>query len=138
MTALIDSGPMIALFNARDMYHQQALAFMKSCRFQLMTTLASVTEVVYTLGRSQSAQQDYLEWILRGAVRIADIELEDLYQIRELMRKYADRPMDFTDATLIAVAQRDDIMHIASFDSDFDIYRTKAKKKLVNVFRETK
>ncbi len=134
MKALIDSGPMVALFNSRDFHHREAIAFVKSWAFELVTTLPSVTEVVYLLRTCAPAQEDYLEWILRGGVRIADIAADDLFQIKELMRKYSDRPMDFADGTLVAVAQRDDILNIATFDSDFEFYRTKSKKKLVNVF----
>jgi predicted nucleic acid-binding protein len=41
-----------------------------------------------------------------------------------LMARYAERPMDFADATLVHVAQRDGLNTILTIDrSDFETYR---------------
>lgn len=39
------------------------------------------------------------------------------------MDKYADRPMDLADATLVALAEDQGHRKIFSLDSDFHIYR---------------
>ncbi len=131
--ALIDSGPMTALFNSRDSYHETSKAFMKRCRYNLVTTMASITEVMYLLETNLFAAADFLEWLARGAVEIADITSADFTDIKEYMMKYGDLPMDFADATLMVVSDRERINKIATFDSDFDIYRTAAKEKLNNI-----
>jgi len=46
---LIDSGFLIALFDASDVYHKAALEFLKTNRYPLVTTLASITEILYLL-----------------------------------------------------------------------------------------
>jgi predicted nucleic acid-binding protein len=44
--------------------------------------------------------------------------------MRELMRKYADRPMDLADAALVRVAEREGIRKIFTIDrKDFSVYR---------------
>jgi uncharacterized protein len=50
------------------------------------------------------------------------------------MEKYEDLPADFADASLLALSERSGIELIATFDSDFDIYRTRTRKRLKNVF----
>ena len=41
-----------------------------------------------------------------AAVTVLAIDDADLPALDELMRKYADRPMDFADATLVHLARR--------------------------------
>ena len=71
---LIDSGPLIALFDSSDKYHQKAVDFIKTNKYQLVTTLASITETLHILDFNRNAQIDFLEWIHRGAVEIYNIE----------------------------------------------------------------
>ena len=55
----------------------------------------------------------------------------DLPDIDALMRKYHDRPMDFADATLVHLAQRESILTIFTIDhDDFDAYRAGGRRRL--------
>ncbi len=48
----------------------------------------------------------------------------DVPRIRELMKKYANRPMDLADAALLRVAEREGIRKIFTVDRrDFSVYR---------------
>jgi hypothetical protein len=125
---LIDSGPLIALFNGNDMYHAASVAFIKANRSELVTTIASLTETLHLLNFSRNAQIDFLEWVYAGAVAIESIENADLPRIIELTRKYADLPMDFADACLVFLAEKLDIDTIATIDRDFDVYRIEGKR----------
>lgn len=125
---LIDSGPLIALFNRTDKYHTASVEFIKNNRYELITTLASITETLHLLGFSRRAQIDFLGWINAGAVTIVPITANDLYRIRELTIKYADLPMDFADACLVFLGEKLNIDRIATIDRDFDIYRMKGKR----------
>ena len=57
----------------------------------------------------------------------------DAERILEIMKKYDSLPADLADASLLAMCERRNIADIATLDTDFDIYRTKAKKPLRNV-----
>lgn len=46
---LIDSGVFVALFDKRDIYHQQAVKFIKNNKSPLITSLACITEALYLL-----------------------------------------------------------------------------------------
>ncbi|TGL46481.1 PIN domain-containing protein [Leptospira wolffii] len=134
--ALIDSGPMIALFNASDEYHKSVFKFLKSYKGGLKTTWPVITEAVYLLSFSVSAQSDFLEWIERGGVQISEIAVRDLKYIKNRMQKYSDLPMDLADASLICLAEREEISKIVSIDSDFSIYRTLKGKYLTNLLKD--
>ncbi len=125
---LIDSGPLIALFDASDSYHQLSVEFIKQNRAMLVTSLASVTETLHLLSFNRNAQADFLSWLNAGAVEIETIDNEDLLTIKDMMLKYSDLPMDFADACLVYLGDKLNIDSVATIDRDFDVYRLKDKK----------
>jgi len=120
---LIDSGPLIALFDSSDKYHQKTVLFIKESNSSLITTIASITETLHLLDFNRNAQLDFIEWIMRGGVEIEDISNSDFRRIRELTEKYRDLPMDFADSCLVYLAEKLGIHTIATIDRDFSIYR---------------
>ena len=71
---LIDSGPLIALFDASDKHHRNVINFIKNNKALLISTIASVTETLHLLDFNRNAQIDFLEWVNCGAVEIHNIE----------------------------------------------------------------
>jgi len=126
---LIDSGPLIALFDSSDKYHQEAVDFIKTNKYPLATTLASITETLHLLDFNRNAQIDFLEWVHRGAVEIHNIENYDFKRLRELTEKYRDLPMDFADSCLVYLAEKLNLNTIATIDRDFTVYRIQGKRK---------
>ena len=58
------------------------------------------------------------------------IEDSELPAIHALMSRYRDRPMDFTDATLVHLAKREFLATISMVDySDFEIYRIDGRRR---------
>ena len=126
---LIDSGPLIALFDSSDKYHQEAVNFIKTNKYPLITTLASITETLHLLDFNRNAQIDFLEWVHRDAVEIHNIENIDFKRLRELTEKYRDLPMDFADSCLVYLAEKLNLNTIATIDRDFTIYRIQGRRK---------
>jgi len=133
---LIDAGPLIALFDKDDKYHEKIIEFIKNKKFKFITTSAVITEVSYMLNFNIEVQILFFEWIMKEGVLIHEIQQNDIARIVELTKKYRDRPMDFADATLVVVAEKTGINQIISIDSDFDIYRLPKKVRIENIFRE--
>jgi len=82
-----------------------------------------MTEAMYLMAFSRRAQDGLLEMIQRGAVAIAPLTGQDVPRLRGLMEKYRDTPMDFADATLVRVAERDGMANVLTLDKDFVVYR---------------
>jgi len=82
---------------------------------------------------SVDAQLDFLEWTYRGGLRIVELGNTDLERIIELTRKYRDRPMDLSDASLVVASELLGIRQIMSIDRDFEIYRRADNKQLENI-----
>jgi len=135
-TVLIDAGPLIALFDRNDAYHEGMLDFIKKGSFRFVTTLAVITEVSYMLDFNQQVRLDFFEWVMREGVRLHDIVQGDIPRIIHYSKKYADLPMDFADATLVVAAEKSGIKKILSVDKDFEIYRLPGREKIVNLCRD--
>ncbi|AEJ19893.1 type II toxin-antitoxin system VapC family toxin [Gracilinema caldarium] len=133
---LIDAGPLIALFDKDDHYHEKVKEFIKNKDYKFHTTTAVITEVLHMLDFSVKVQINFLEWIMLGGILLYEIKQTDLGKIIELTKKYSDRPMDFADATLVLAAEQSGIRKIISIDSDFDIYRLPGKVRIENIFRD--
>ncbi len=121
---LIDAGPLVSLVDADDRHHEKCVACLKTLREPLVTVWPPLVEAVYLLGDLPKAQEAVWEMLARGAVQLLTLDLVDIHRIRELMIKYADRPMDLARAALVGVAERDGIRRIFTVDrNDFAVYR---------------
>jgi hypothetical protein len=131
---IMDSGPLIALFDGGDAYHSSALSFIEKNQAALFTTLPVITEVVFLLDFSREAQADFLEWVIRGGVSVVPCDRHDLSRVKDLMGKYGDLPMDFADGSLVAACEKLETRLIATVDSDFDNYRYQDRHRFLNQF----
>jgi uncharacterized protein len=140
---LADTGPLVALFNKHDAHHARALAWFKANERDLVlhTTWEVISEACYFLNFSAAAQGDFLEWLHAGhahqRAHLHAIAPDELPAIAKMMRKYADRPMDLADASLVHAANKTAIVEIITIDrADFSVYRTAKRKMLKNVFED--
>lgn len=128
--ALIDTGATLALIDRDDAWHESCVAAYNQSRLPLLTTEAVLTEAFH-LAHGDRRQIASIWTLLRsGAVQMAAISHEELPRIQTLMDDYADRPMDFADATLVYLAARESLSLILTVDrSDFETYRLPRNKK---------
>lgn len=122
---LIDAGPLVALMDADDQYHVSCSRAFRGLRSQPLGTVWPVlTEAMYFLDDVPNGQDRVWEMIVRGAVQLLPLGPDDVPRIRELMKQYADRPMDLADAALIHVAEREHVRRFFTIDrKDFSVYR---------------
>ncbi len=112
-------------------HHGEAVAFFAGLRDPLVTNMVVIAEVTALL--AQRFQADFLDWAT-GALEIDEQTVGDLPRIVAIMRKYADLPADFADASLVAMCERRNIASVATLDRHFDVYRTVDRRRLRNVF----
>jgi predicted nucleic acid-binding protein len=121
---LVDAGPLVALVDADDQYHEQCVSTLKRLQEPLATVWPPLTEAMYLFNDLPAAQEALWERLARKALQLLPLGSVDLPCIRELRRKYADRPMDLADPALIRIAEREGIRKIFTVDKrDFAVYR---------------
>jgi uncharacterized protein len=133
--ALIDAGPLIALFNPRDADHTLCKRFFESFSGELITTWPVLTESAYMLSDTVNAPRSLLQWVERGGLDVRHLGLESVRSMIAYTKKYRDLPMDLADASLVALSIETGIERIICIDSDFNVYRLLNGKPLVNLLQ---
>jgi uncharacterized protein len=122
-SVIVDTGPLVALFHARDQHHESAKAVLESNPAVLLTTWPVITEACHFLG--QAGKRALLTFIRRGGLRLEGLTVEDVPKLDELLARY--ERMDFADATLVLVAEKTGVTEILTIDRrDFEAYRTRS------------
>lgn len=135
---LVDSGPLLALFNAADDWHAPVAAWLRSHPVAaLVSTWPVLTEVCALLARRvhNQAALDFLLWVERGGVRVDVPGETSLMQMRRIAQRFADLPLDLADASIAEAAERLGLRRVLSIDADFDVYRDARGRLLTNLLR---
>ena len=135
---LVDSGPLLALFNAADDWHAPVAAWLRSHPgAALVSTWPVLTEVCALLARRvhNQAALDFLLWVERGGVRLDVPGETSLMQMRRIAQRFADLPLDLADASIAEAAERLGLRRVLSIDADFDVYRDARGRPLTNLLR---
>ena len=141
--ALLDAGPLTALYNDKDDYHDQIVSFFSGTTVeQFITTDACIAEVMHNLKRVSDChrvQAGMAKDIYDGLWIRESLTQEDFETISELFEKYSNVPADFADLTLVAISKRLNIPEIVTLDRDFDIYKrlTTPPSPFIRIFYPT-
>lgn len=122
---LIDTGPLVALFDRNDAYHQSCVDQAKLLVEGLYTCWPVITEACYLLRRRRDLVKSLLESCYDGIYEILPLENVEIPEISEVMQKYTDQSIDFADASLVCLAHRERIDHVMTVDHrHFSLFRT--------------
>ena len=126
---LLDTGPFVALVDRSEELHDECVAALESWTGAVVTTEAVVTETLYLVGPQWRAQKVALEFILRGAFQLVPSSHASLKRVAALMERYRNVPMDFADATLVALGEELETDRVFTLDRrGFSTYRMNRRK----------
>ena len=101
---LLDTGPLIAVLDRADQGHQACSDLWNDIADRCITTEAVVAEASHMVGRSAVPSLP-LELLLAARIPVVSLERPGHEHAVRLMRRYAELPMDYADATLVVVAE---------------------------------
>ncbi|HMO44930.1 MAG TPA: PIN domain-containing protein [Rubrivivax sp.] len=133
---LVDSGPLIALFNGADRWHAPVRGWLQANpAAALLSTWCVATEVCALLARRihNGAALDFLRWVQRGGLALDRAADGSLTEVLRLSERFASLPFDLADASIAEAAARLKIRHLLSIDADFEVYRDRAGRPLLNL-----
>src|SRR6266498_2052255 len=84
--------------------HADCVEVLDNWRGHIVTTEAVLTETLHLIG-PWKAQKNCLAFVLRGAFLVIPSSRAILDRVSVLMEKYRNVPMDFADATLVALGE---------------------------------
>jgi hypothetical protein len=126
---LLDTGAFVALVDRSETKHADCVAVLERWTGPILTTEAVLTEALYLVGPAWLPQKTCLEFFLRGAFLLVPSSNASLQRATALMEKYHDLPMDYADATLVALAEESETDHVFTLDrKGFSTYRLRSRK----------
>lgn len=129
-SALIDTGAILALLDPDDPWHGSCETAFRQLRLPLLTSEAVLTETFHLIDRSRKSKETAWRFLRSGAIVLGTIEDAELPQLKRLMEQYWDQPMDFADATLVHLANRESLRAILTIDqTHFATYRLAGKRR---------
>lgn len=129
-SALIDTGAILALLDRTDRWHSMCVNAFQQLPLPLVTSEAVLTELFHLVGDSRHEVEAAWKFVRSGAVTMATIEDLELPVIQALMSRYWDRPMDFADASLVYLANREGLSTVFTVDhADFETYRIGGRRR---------
>ena len=136
MPAIVDTGPLVALFDRAERHHVWVTQQLEELEAPLLVCEPVLAETMYLLSRFPPARETLFELLQNGALRIA-FQLEPQVEaVRGLIASYRDVPMSLADACVVRMAEVHRQHTILTLDSDFLIYR-KTGGGLLNVMHPT-
>jgi predicted nucleic acid-binding protein len=128
---LIDTGPIVAVFSADDAHHRRCSETLKSLRPPLFTCWPVVTEAAWLLRRRPRSLYQLLECLNGVFLALLRLDASDLPGIAALMQRYEAAGLQFADAALAHLAERENIRTVFTTDRrDFSIVRLKRNRML--------
>lgn len=120
---IVDSGPIIAALNRRDLRHGWAKTVFESLGEPPVTCEAVLTEVCWHLRESPETVARVLEMPARGDLRLYPVLDTEGVALAGLVRKYGKR-MDLADAGVVRLAELFPKARVITADlEDFRVYR---------------
>lgn len=121
---LLDTGPLVALLSRNDANHSRARQIFAECLPPFRCCEAVVAEACFLMKKVHHAGPAEVVALGRRGVYVVAISAEEHWtNIEATLRKYADRPISFADASLIRSAEVHQEARILTYDRDFSIYR---------------
>jgi uncharacterized protein len=129
-TWLLDAGPIIVLLDSRAPAYEPVSSAMGQFRGHLVTTSAVITEAFHLVRRYPRGPERVLEFLKASGTTVLECcQPDNLRNAVALMSQYKDTPMDFADATLVALADELGQYDICTLDRrGFRTFRTKKGK----------
>jgi predicted nucleic acid-binding protein len=127
MTALLDTGFLLAVLDADDELHEICAIALQEEPDLLLPDMV-IPELAYMsvreLGHATLSQ--FLRSLNKGELTIVQTTNDDLLRTAEILEKYADNKVDFVDCAIVAMSERFNVTRILTVDRrHFEIFRPK-------------
>jgi hypothetical protein len=124
---IADTGFVVAFGRSNDQHHPWALDLGKRITEPLLTCEAVLAEAAFHLGSSSYV----LSLVEDGLLLVAFDFSENIIQLRELARRYADRKPDLADVCLIRMSELYPRHPVITVDeADFRVYRRNKRETI--------
>ena len=125
---IADTGPLVALFDRGDEYHEWALRGLGKINAPLVTAESVVSEVLFLLRNMPRSRSAFLAFWSEGGLKVAFDAEANKAALTALLRKYADAGISMADAAVVRLSELHPGSLVWSLDKDLRIYRRSGRK----------
>jgi predicted nucleic acid-binding protein len=118
---VLDTSGVVALLDPREKGHRHVLEKVTADAGPYILPALTLGEITHLISvrKGRSKLEEFASDLAEGAY-VVDCSEEDLPRISELLGRHADLPLSFTDAAIVACAERTQAA-VLTLDGDFDI-----------------
>ncbi len=118
MALVSDTGPLYAAMDEADMDHRSCAALFLGTVERVVVPSPVLVELEWLATKRLGGKpfEHFLNDVDAGAITIVDLTGDDYRRCRDLMRQYADFPLGFVDAAVVAVVERLSEPKLATLD----------------------
>ena len=118
MPVLVDTGPLVALADARDRFHSVVVRFAAETRDPLVVPVTVLPEAEYLITEKIGAYASLamLRSVARDELQLEGLTPGDFTRSVQLLEQYADSHIGFVDASIVVVGERLRITRILTLD----------------------
>jgi len=113
---LLDTGALVSLLDRSQELHAACALCFDEWKGPVISTEAVLTEATRLLGRVAGGRRSCIEFFLGGGAVLVPSSAASLRRARDLVVQHADLPMDYADATLVALAEELDTNLVLTTD----------------------
>lgn len=133
MSVLADTGALYALIDRRDAWHQRVVEWWRVGGRAVLVPVTVLPEVTYLLATriGPAAEEAFVRAVGAGEFVVEPLETGDVVRAAALIGEYADLPLGFVDASLVAIAERLTIRDLLTTDRrHFGVVRPRHARSL--------
>lgn len=118
MSIIADTGPLYALVDASDAWHERVITWWRANRQAVIVPVTVLPEVCFLLQTriSHEAELAFVRAVADGEFVVEPLEDADIDRAAEVMERYGDASLGFVDASIAAIAERVDARDVLTTD----------------------
>jgi len=127
---LADTGPIVAILSESDQHHAACVAQLEHIHGPILTCWPVTTEAVWLLRAYPAAIARFLSSFNGRPFELVPLNAEDMPGILAILAKYRDLGIQLADASLVYLANREEVETMFTLDRrDFGVLRRAPGKK---------
>lgn len=132
INVLVDTGPLVAILDRSDQYHERCSETLRSIQPPMLTTWPVLTEVAWLLRDQPKGLQRLYAGVEIGFFRVVSLSETALAEIAGIQKRFQSLRPQLADMTLLLLAEREKWNTIFTLDRrDFSVIQKKRRPRLV-------
>ena len=117
-TVVADTGALYALVDRSDAWHVRVAAWWERNRQPVIVPVSVLPEVTYLLQTRIGADAElaFVRAVAAGEFTLEPLDDDDIDRVADVMDAYADFPLGFVDASVVAIAERFETRELLTTD----------------------